>query len=317
MRPTSPCLSAADPGLPLDAFAEALADPRAFPSEAALTQVGRAVMTELLDLLLGGALEDHVGVAAESLIGGLHTAVLRLERSADRSRDALARGLREFDGSEVADHDLQEAKAQTDVADAAVRAVERLRDAAAETYATATGDTWTPWRGGVRPSGATAAQIDAAHALRTREALRLAQSDPGSQVVAFRGAPGAVSPEDATRIFDALNWAHRTWPDMSLAITGAPGAEQIAKRWAAQKRVRIVLARPDFERHGRAAPFRANDALMALQPVCVLTLAASLQPDGSPAKPFGPVLSLVQSAQAAGVRCVRIRRADLKTSPPG
>jgi hypothetical protein len=309
MRPTSPCLSAADPGLPLDVFSAALDDPRPFPSEAALQQLGQALMTELLDLLLTGALEDHAGLVAESLIGGLHTAALRLDRAADRSREALARGLREFDGSEVADHDLQESKARTDAADAAVRAVELVRDAAAEAYATATGETWTPWRGGIRPTGATAAQIDAAHALRTREALRLAETDPGAQVVAFRGAPGAASPEDAARIFDALNWARETWPDMSLALTGAPGAEQIAKRWAAQKRVRIVLARPDFERHGRAAPFRANDALMALQPVCVLALAASLQPEPLSAKPFGPVLSLVQSAQAAGVRCVRIRAA--------
>jgi hypothetical protein len=314
MRPTSPCLSAADPGLPLDAFAEALDDPRAFPSEAALTQVGRAVMTELLDLLLGGALEDHVGVAAESLIGGLHTAVLRLERSADRSRDALARGLREFDGSEVADHDLQDAKAKTDAADAAVRALEVLRDAAADVYATTTGETWTPWRGSVRASGATAAQIDAAHALRTREALRLAHTDPGPEVVAFRGAPGAVTPEDASRIFDALNWARKTWPAMSLALTGAPGAEQIARRWAVQNRVRVVLSRPDFERHGRAAPFRANDALMALEPVCVLALAASVTPQVAQ-KPFGPVLSLVQIAQAAGVRCVRVRAAA-PPSPP-
>lgn len=306
MRPTSPCLSAADPGLSLDAFAAALDDPRPFPSEAALQQLGHAVVTELLDLLLDSALEDQAGPIAESLIGGFHTAALRLERAADRSREALARGLRDFDGSEVADHDLQEAKSQTDGADAAVRAAEMLRDAAAEAYAAATGETWTPWRGSVRPSGVTAAQIDAAHALRTREALRLAQADPGPAVVAFRGAPCAVAPEDAMRIFDALNWALSTWPDMSLATTGAPGAERIARRWAVQKRVRIVLARPDFERHGRAAPFRANDALIALEPVCILGLASTLQADVAH-KPFGPVLSLIEAARASGVRCVRLR----------
>jgi hypothetical protein len=307
MRPTAPFLNTADPGLPLDAFTAGLDDPRPFPTEAALQQAGHAVATEVLDLVLGGGLEDHVGLIVESLIGGLHTAALRLERLADRSRDALARGLREFDGSEVADHDLQQARADTDRADAAVRALEALRDAAAEAYATATGETWSPWRGGTRPSGATAGQIDAAHALRTREALRLKQADAGRAVVVFRGAPGAAGPEDAMRIFDGLNWARATWPDMSLALTGAPGAEQIAKRWAAQKRVRLVLARPDFERHGRAAPFRANDALMALEPVCVLALSRSLhQVEGASARPFGPVLSLVQQAQSAGVRCVRI-----------
>jgi hypothetical protein len=300
-------LNTADLGRGFDAMTAALEDPRPHPTEAALSQLGQGVMNELLDLVLGTALEDHVGPVAEALIGGLHSGVQRLERSADRSRDALARGLREFDASEVADHDLQQARAETDAADVAVRALEIVRDAAAEAYAVATGETWSPWRGGVRGCGATAAQIDAAHALRAREQARLAQADAGDQVIAFRGAPGAVTPDDAMRIFDALNWAQSEWPQMSLALTGAKGAEQIAKRWAAQKHVRLVLARPDFERHGRAAPFRANDLLMALRPVCVLTLAATVAADAAgTAKPFGPVLSLAQLAQQAGVRCVRI-----------
>src|SRR5690606_6521611 len=40
----------------------------------------------------------------------------------------------------------------------------------------------------------------------------------------------------------------------------------------------------DFERHGKAAPFRANDELLALQPACCLTLSRSLdeaRADGS------------------------------------
>jgi len=67
---------------------------------------------------------------------------------------------------------------------------------------------------------------------------------------------------------------------MSLALTGAKGGERLAKRWAQQKGVRLVLAKPDFERFGRAAPFRANDQLMTLRPVCVLVLPDSLGPSG-------------------------------------
>lgn len=300
MSPTARPLS----DLPLTVFAAPDED-RPLPCEAALLQLGGALVTELLDLLLGGALDEHAPLVTESLIGGLHTAVLRLERLSDRSRETLARGLREFDGSEVADHELEAARAATMAADAAVRAVELVRDAAAEAYAAATGEVWSPWRGGVRASTVTAAQVDAQHALRCREAARHAAGDPGAQVVVFRGAPGACAREDATRIFDALNWARETWPQMSLALTGAPGAEQLAKRWAQQKRVRLVLARPDFAGHGRAAPFRANDALLALDPVCVLSLARSLDPETA-ATPFGPVLNLVDQARARGLRCVRI-----------
>lgn len=315
MRVTAPFLDTADLGGAFDAQTAALRDPRPHPTEAALVQLGQAVMTELLDLMLESALEDHLTVVAEALIGGLHSGALRLERVADRHRETLARGLREFDASEVADNDLQEARAETDAADVATRAVEILRDAAAETYAVATGETWSPWRGGVRGSGSTAAQIDADHALRAREALQLSRADAGDQVVVFRGAPLADTPEDASRVFDALNWARDQWPGMTLALTGAKGPERIAKRWASQKRVRLVLARPDFDRHGRAAPFRANDTLMALRPVCVLTLSVSVTQDArGQVKAFGPVLSLAQQAREAGVQCLRV--SARRPSPP-
>jgi hypothetical protein len=60
---------------------------------------------------------------------------------------------------------------------------------------------------------------------------------------------------------------------MALATTGAKSAERLAIRWAQQKGVTLVLARADFDRRGKAAPFRANDELMALEPACCLTLA--------------------------------------------
>jgi SLOG family YspA-like protein len=297
-----------DPLGDLDAFdslSSALGDPRPHPTEQALTQLGEAIMSELLDTVLDTALEDFSVAICETLIGGLHAGVQRLEREADRARDSLARALRGFDGSEVADNDLQVAKHAADCADVAVRALEQVRDAAAAAYAGATGEVWSPWRGGIRAHGVTAAQIDAQAALRAAGARRQAAADAGDTVVAFRACPSSQAPEDAGRIFDALNWARSQWPQMSLALTGAPGGERLAKRWAQQKRVALVLARPDFVRHGRAAPFRANDELMALEPVCVLVLSQSLAP-GEDRKPFGPALNLAKLAHDRGVRCLRI-----------
>jgi hypothetical protein len=139
------------------------------------------------------------------------------------------------------------------------------------------------------------------------EARRRDARDPGGAVVVLRASPRSDAPEDGRRIFDALNWAKAEWPDMTLALTGARGGERLAKRWAQQKGVRLVLARPDFARFGRAAPFRANDQLMALSPVCVLVLPESLGPAAAAgAPPFGPVLNLLDQARRQGVRCVRI-----------
>ncbi|MDG2528189.1 DUF2493 domain-containing protein [Caulobacter endophyticus] len=295
---------------PLEAQALDLDDPRPHPPEEALVQLGQALMTELLDLVGETALEDFQGVLCEALIGAFHSASQRIDREADRGRDEIIRLLRDFDASEVADTDLQAATARTRAADVAVLAADLVRDAAAETYRAATGEVWTPWRGSVRGSRVTAAQVEAREAVRAMKARRQQAVDPGCAVVAFRAAPGADTPLDGGRIFDALNWALETWPDMALATCGARGGEKLAISWARQKRVKLVLARPDFDGAGRAALFKANDALLDLEPVCVLTLAASLQPGPRAAeRPFGPALNLAQKAAERGVRCVPIRPA--------
>lgn len=305
MRPPTTFFNTAD----LDGFdaqTAALQDPRPHPTEPALVQLGHALMDEVLDLVLGTALEDQAITICETFIGGLHAGVQRLDREANRQREDLARLLRDFDGSEVADVDLQEAKARADAVDVAARAIEFVRDAAAASYATSTGEVWSPWRGSVR-GGTSAAQLDAQAALRAAEHRRRDGADPGDAVVAFRASPRSDAPEDASRIFDALNWARAEWPDMSLALTGAKGGERLAKRWAQQKGVRLVLARADFARFGRAAPFRANDLLMALWPVCVLVLPESLGlASAAGAPPFGPAMNLAEQARRLGVRCVRI-----------
>jgi hypothetical protein len=119
--------------------------------------------------------------------------------------------------------DLQEGRASAAARDVAVHAVELVRDSAAEAYAQATGEAWSPWRGAVR-AGVSAAQVEAEAAIRATAARRRDTADAGDQVVAFRASPRAEAPEDARRIFDALNWAQAQWPGMSLALTGAPAA---------------------------------------------------------------------------------------------
>ncbi|MBA4793653.1 MAG: DUF2493 domain-containing protein [Phenylobacterium sp.] len=292
-----------------DVMAAGIEDARPHPTEAALVQLGQAMMTELLDVVGETALEDVQAILAESLIGAFHSAAGRIEREADRARDRMRVLERDFDGSELADTELQEATLKARSADVAQMAAELIRDAASELYTTQTGDVWTAWRGSRRGTHLTAAQLEAKQALRGIEARRRAEQDPGGPIVAFRAAPMADTAADANRIFDALNWAKAQWPDMALATTGAKGAEKLAIRWARQKGVKLVLAKADFERHGKAAPFRANDELLALQPACCLTLSHSLddaRADGS--KPFGPALNMAQQAAAQGLRHMAIRQ---------
>jgi len=291
-----------------DDLSASLGDPRPHPTQEALVQLGRALMTELLDVISDTALEDFQTLLGEALIGAFHSAAGRIERDADRARDAM-RGLdRDFDGSEAADAELQEATARARAGDTATRAAELIRDAAAETWTVATGEVWTAWRGSRRGSYLTAAQLEAKQAIRAIRNRRAEEADPGGPVIAFRGAPTADTMDDAGRIFDALNWALKKWPDMALATTGAKGSEKLAIKWSKQKGVKLILARADFDTHGKAAPFRANDELIALEPACCLTLAHSLdRTRAENVRSFGPALNLGQKAVETGLRHVPIR----------
>jgi hypothetical protein len=291
-----------------EAQALQLEDPRPYPPEDALQQLGHGLMNELLDLVVETPLEDFGGLICEALIGAFHSAAQRIERDADKARDRLNGLLRDFDGSEVLDVEIQEATRTARAADVATLAMELVRDAASASYTQSTGDVWCPWKGNVRGSSITAAQIEARDALRARRAEKHAAASPGAVIVAFRAAPQANTADDANRIFDALNWAQARWPDMALATSGAKGGEKLAIRWAQQKRVTLVLAKANFDRDGRAAPFRANDEMLALDPVCVLTLANTLNPNRAASlKPFGPALNLAQKAAEKGVLNYAVR----------
>src|SRR5262249_1716751 len=152
-------------------------------------QLGHALMNEVLDVVSDTSLEPFQTTLAEGLIGAFQSIALRLQRDWDRAADTVRRISRDFDGSEVADVELQEATAKAHAAEAAIDAVERIRDAASTAYTVATGEVWSPWRGNVRRSTCTAAQIDARAALQAKRDRAQAAADPGVDLVAFRGAP--------------------------------------------------------------------------------------------------------------------------------
>ena len=302
LSPTSDTLTG------FEAQALLLEDPRPYPQDDALHQLGHALMNEVLDLVTETALEDFSGLICEALIGAFHSAAGRIEREADKARDILGGLVRDFDGSEILDVEVQEATRKARAADVATLALEIVRDAAAAGYTTSTGEVWSPWKGSVKASRATAAQIDAREALRASKARKHAAAFPGATIVAFRAAPQADTAEDAGRIFDALNWARSQWPDMALATSGAKGGEKLAIKWASQKGVTLVLAKADFDRNGRAAPFRANDEMLEFDPVCVLTLANSLNAQRSEGlRDFGPALNLAQKAGERGIRHLAVK----------
>ena len=100
LPPTSDTLT------PFEAQALLLEDPRPYPQEEALLQLGHGLVNEVLDLVLETPLEDFSGLICEAMIGAFHSAAQRVERDADKARDGLNGLLRDFDGSEILDVEI-------------------------------------------------------------------------------------------------------------------------------------------------------------------------------------------------------------------
>ena len=65
-----------------------------------------------------------------------------------------------------------------------------------------------------------------------------------------------------------LPWTNLSPPfsDMVLLHGGGPGAEKIAASWAEKHGVHQVVCKPNWDRDGKAAPFRRNDVLLNFLP---------------------------------------------------
>ena len=194
-----------------------------------------------------------------------HAQVNRLDRAVDALKPKLRDLQRAQDGTEINAHELERtvdrARALGDRRDA----FEKMRDHAADAYRTETGSTWRPRRGShVSQTGKmTAAAIDARDFLRAREHRANEAHLPDGTLVAVTGGKEAGN---VNAICTALDRVKERHPHMVLLHGGGPGAERIAARWADNHAVHQVVFRPDWNAHGRAAPFRRNDQLLKLLP---------------------------------------------------
>jgi len=118
----------------------------------------------------------------------------------------------------------------------------------------------------------TSSAVDARDFLRARENEKTQAHLPEGTLVAVTGSKPV---DDANRILAALDNVRTKYPDMVLVHGGGPGAEKIAARWAESRGVHQVVCKPDWNAHGRAAPFRRNDRLLSLLPKGVISFPGS------------------------------------------
>ena len=198
----------------------------------------------------------------------------RLDRAADKLIPGIRELQREQDGSEIRSRELELATDRAQNLTARRDAFEELRDAAAEAYRVETGEVWRPRRGShVSQTGKlTSAVIEARDFQRAKKNRENTAHLPQGTLVAVAGGKEA---DDAGKIIAHLDKVKAKYADVVLVHGGGPGAEKIAAGWAERNGVHQIVCKPDWDAHGRAAPFRRNDELLSLLPKGVVAFPGS------------------------------------------
>ena len=173
-------------------------------------------------------------------------------------------------------------------------ALEIYRDCAADAYRARTGEVWRPRHGShtSRNGHLTSAAIDARDFMRARKDRKTTAHLPDGTLIAIAGGKDVADPAG---VISRLDKAREKYADMVLVHGGGPGVEKIAASWAERNGVHQVVCKPDWDRHGRAAPFRRNDELLNLLPKGVIAFPGS-----------GITENLVDKARTLGIPVQRI-----------
>ncbi|MCM2449018.1 DUF2493 domain-containing protein [Agrobacterium vitis] len=244
-------------------------DPRPLPEgntvAAAVTDIFDALVATLGDTRLEPDLDDLLWGA----VNLFHRAAVRVERDLDDNEQVQRRLQREQDGSEVKSVELERLTAEGQTLIERRNSMELFRDLSAEAFEHHIGSPWRPRTGSmVNHRHLTSAMIDSRDFLAAKRRADTEVMLPAGPKVAVTGGADF---SDHRLIWAKLDQVHAKHPDMVLLHGGTPkGAELIASRWADHRKVQQVSFKPDWTKHGKAAPFKRNDAMLDILPVGVL-----------------------------------------------
>ncbi len=274
-------------------------DPRDVWDEAGALEAVAGAFQALADNAApdGFQLADEREAMLWGFVNMLDAQVRRLDRGVDRLAPRLRDLQRQQDGTEINARELELTTDRAQNLGKRRDAFETMRDKAACAYREATGDTWRPRYGShVSQTGKlTSAAIDARDFLRARKDRETDAHLPDGTLIAVAGGKDVT---DIDAIYARLDKARAKYRDMVLVHGGGPGVERIAAKWAERHGVHQVVCKPDWNAHGRAAPFRRNDDLLNLLPKGVIAFPGS-----------GITDNLVDKAAKLGIPVQRCRAA--------
>ena len=229
--------------------------------EGAAADIFDAMATALTDTRIEPDLEDLLW----GIVNVFHRAGERIERELDDNERAQKRLQREQDGSEVKSVELERQIAEGITMIERRDTMEFFRDAAADQFRVHIRKPWLPRSGPmVNRKALTSAVLDSRKQIDKRAYQDVRVLNPEGVQIVFTGGANC---NDHQRICAALDKVREHMPTMILMHGATPtGAERIAACWARDHNVPQDPRKPDWGRHGRAAPFKRNDAMLETMP---------------------------------------------------
>ena len=226
-------------------------------------------VADIFDAVVSCLAETRIEPDLEDLLWGIvnvfHRAGERIERELDDNEQKQKRLQTEQDGSEVASVELERAIAEGITMIERRDTMEFFRESAADQFRLHMRRPWLPRSGPmVNRKHLTAAVLDSRRFLARREYADLRVHNPDGVRIALSGG---ASFNDHHLVYGVLDKVRLQHPDLILLHGATPtGAERIAACWARERNVPQVPIKPDWDRHGKAAPFRRNDQMLDAMP---------------------------------------------------
>jgi len=249
-------------------------DPRSLPEAGAIGGAVADIFDAVIATLRDTRLEPDLESLLWSTVNLFHRAAERVERELDDNEVAQKRSQKEQDGSEIRSVELERLVAEGLTLIERRNSMELFRDQAADQFERHTGSSWRPRSGSmVNHRALTAAMIDSRDFLAAKRRAETEVLLPAGPKIAFTGGPDF---NDHQAIWDRLDKVRAKHPDMVLLHSGTPkGADRIAACWADKRKVPQIAFKPDWVRHGKAAPFKRNDQMLAVLPIGVIVFPGS------------------------------------------
>lgn len=241
------------------------------PDELAAQADSAGIITTIFDLFTDTRLEPLAAEIAWGFVNSFHFVAGKLERR----EDSLAAEVKDManrpDMSEVFNRELEEKQLLCQSTTEQRVAIETMRDYAAEAYRVLSGWPWSPSRGSRASRTSTASQIAAVDFLRARQLDARDRHHPQGPLVVFSGP---AQWHDIDLLWNRLDLVREQIPHMVLITTAQrTGADLIAEKWAAQRRVQAV--RFNLLGSGLKAAFARNRKLRDLKPVMAVLCEGS------------------------------------------